>query len=291
MIFNITDDHLIPLQPGQSVSRGWTQWTEGRPQGVTWHWTATNDLATCRRLLGGANALRRGVASAHYGIGRSFAEGVDRYVTLENRSWHAGVNQKLRWDGTRSNAHTSGARGCIGVETVNIGYARDGHPAEIDWIAAADTNCRWVMKVQPWPAEQFEMMTAVGKEIIARWPHIPYRHHHGHHDLCPGYKQDVAGFDFASLLRAIYDDPTIPDVWSRLWLPVQRQRALISLGYDLGPSADDGDWGRLSQHGLLRFQKDTGADEAGYWTTFTCWDVYDALRARGQKIENVVGPS
>ena len=45
--------------------------------------------------------------------------------------------------------------------------------------------------------------------------------------------------------------------------------------------ADDGDWGRLSQHGLLRFQRDAGAVDTGYWTTFTCWDVYDALQARG----------
>ena len=97
--FRIGAGPRIPLGRGHAVSRGWTKATGGRPMGVTWHWTATYDLAACDRLLGGAEPERRGQASAHYAVGRSFAEGVSRYVSLANRSWHAGVEQKLRWDG------------------------------------------------------------------------------------------------------------------------------------------------------------------------------------------------
>src|SRR5690606_33010214 len=125
------------VEAGQAVGRGWLAATDYKPMGVTWHWTVTRDLALCRRILGGANPTRKGVASAHYGVGRTYAEGVDRYVSLENRSWHAGMNQTLRWDGAASNNNTKGARATVGVETVNIGYAREGFPAGPDWIEAA----------------------------------------------------------------------------------------------------------------------------------------------------------
>lgn len=284
MAVSIRDDFLIPIAPGQAVRRGWLGATDYRPLGVTWHWTATWDLATCRRVLGGANAERKGEASAHYGVGRSLTEGVDRYVSLENRSWHAGVNQTLRWDGRKCTADFKGARATIGVETVNIGFARDGVSAGDDWITAAATNGHRVMKVQPWTDEQIDMMIDVGREIVRRWPHISPRDHHGHHDICPGYKDDVAGFPFATVLRGIYPGQNIPDVWSRFWAPLERQRALKALGYSLGrsgPDGDglDGDWGRLSEAALLRFQSDKGAVSNGMWTTFTCWDIHDALQS------------
>ncbi len=162
-------DFLVPLEPGQAVSRGWPDATGGHPRGVTWHWTATRDLATCRRLLGGPEAERTGIASAHYGIGRSFAEGVDRYVTLENRSWHAGKNQLLRWDGgAYAKADDKGARTTVGIETVAVGYARRGVPSAEGWIRADSPNGRFKMRVQPWTEEQVAMMIAVGRVILAR---------------------------------------------------------------------------------------------------------------------------
>src|SRR6266851_1608061 len=90
-------DWLLPLEPGQAVSPGWPSPTG--PVGVTWHWAATWDLLTCSRVLGGKNPLRKGQASAHYAVGRSSQAGVNQYVTLENRSWHAGIEQLFRWDG------------------------------------------------------------------------------------------------------------------------------------------------------------------------------------------------
>lgn len=289
MAFSYSDHALIPLKQGNSVSKGWTSSTDSKPMGVTWHWTAIPDLATTSRVLGGDNATNKGISSAHYGIGRTFAEGVHRYVTLDNRSWHAGKQQKIRWDGKAVSEQTKGARACVGVETCNAGYARDGYPARDDWIEAVNTDCKWVMKIQPWTDEQFEMMVAVGKEIRQRWPHIPYRHHHGHHDICPGYKQDVVGFPFARLLRAIYDDEAIPDVWSSLWTVKARQNVLLRLGYDLGPWGADGDWGTWSQEALDAFQKDAKAVRVPHWTTFTCWDAYDALAAKGMRLEDAVG--
>ncbi len=274
------NNHLVPLQPGHAVSRSWTSTTGHRPLGVTWHWTAIESLARTRSILGGNNTIASQV-SAHYGIGRTFVEGVDRYVSLENRSWHAGIGQKLRWDGRQSNNNTKGARACIGIETCNVGYARPGHPAQPDWITAVDTNSSWVMRVQPWTEDQMAMMIAVGKEIIERWPHIPPEAHHGHNDICPGYKQDVAGFPFAKILREIYEDPSIRDIWSPLWTTVARQRVLIALGFDLGPTKDDGLWGTFSQRALDRFQQSVDAVRIPYWTTFTCRDADRELLSRG----------
>ncbi len=275
-------DALIPFEPGQAVGRGWTSATEFRPTGVTWHWTATADLALCRAVLGGTNAERRGEASAHFGIGRTLTEGVDRYVSIEDRSWHAGINQTLQWDGKplRDNRFKA-SRTTIGIETVGVGFARNGFPASKDWIVAAEPNGKHVMQVQPWTDEQLEMMIAVGKEICARWPHITPRDHHGHHDICPGYKQDVGGFPFAAVLRGIYDNSGIPDVWTPLWTPVQRQEALIKLKYDLGHTGADGDWGRISDAALRKFQRDNGMLEDGMWTTFVNWKVHDVMATRG----------
>ena len=271
--FWINTSQRIPLQPGHAVSRGWTKATGGAPKGVTWHWTATRDLATCDRLLGGPNAKRKRIASAHYAVGRGFKEGVSRYVSLANRSWHAGKQQKLRWDGQPSTEHTKGARACIGVETVTLGYERKGVPAGPDWIDAATPKGLRVLRVEPWTDEQIAMMAVVGKKIVARWPNIGPRDHHGHHDLCPTYKSDVVGFPFARVLREIYDDQNLPDVWSDVWLPEGRQLALADLGFDPGPV--DGIWGRRSAAALRDFQKAARLHVNGWWTTWVCWAVYD----------------
>lgn len=286
MQVKINEDYMIPLKDGNSVSKGWTSATDFEPKGVTWHWTAGWDLSGCRNTIGGANPSNKGVSSAHYGIGRSYVEGIDRYVSLENRSWHAGKNQVLRWDGEKSNNNTKGARATIGIETVNIGYAREGVQSVVDWISAYSPNGKHNMIIQPWTNEQIAMMIQVGKEIIIRWPNIAWTDHHGHHDVCPGYKEDVAGFPFAEVLRGIYSDPNIPDIWSPFWEVKLRQKALKLLEYDLGtsgPNGDgvDGDWGRLADAALLRFQEDQKMVQNGYWTTFVCRKVSEALEAQG----------
>ena len=270
-------DVLIPVADGQAVSAGWLPATDGHPVGVTWHWTATHDLATCRRLLGGPDAERRGKASAHFCVGRSFTEGIDRYVSVENRSWHAGKNQLLRWDGRAlASRDDIGARTTIGIETVNLGFARRGIPAGDDWIRYDSPNGRFKMRIQPWTEEQVEMMIALGRDVVQRFPHITPRDHHGHHDLCPTYKLDPSGFPFARVLRAVYDDPSIPDVWTPYATVRQRQQALIDLGLDLGPTGADARWGPRSDAALREFQRTRGLVEDGWWTSFVCWQVHDA---------------
>lgn len=287
--FRFSEECMIPLEEGQAVTRGWPEAIGGRPVGVTWHWTVTWDLRMCRRLLGGARAQRKGEASAHYGVGRSYEEGVDRYVSLENRSWHAGVNQTLRWDGRAlTDPDHKGARSTIGVETVSIGYATEKEMAEPDWIYAASPEGKPI-RVQPWTEEQVEMMVAVGREIRERWPHIGPEDHHGHHDLCPGYKVDVSGFPFARVLRGIYPDHEITDVWTPTLTVVQRQRALEAAGCDLGPLGADGDWGPASRAALKRFQAEHGMVANGYWSTFVSRRLHAALAERGLDLDDVAG--
>jgi N-acetyl-anhydromuramyl-L-alanine amidase AmpD len=288
MAIEINDEFLIPMARGNAVSRGWTTATGNQPMGVTWHWTATRTLDVVRQVLGGPDPKRKGEASAHYGIGRSLTEGVDRYVSLENRSWHAGLNQTFLWNGRLlANQRFKASRTTIGVETVNVGYERPGIQAKTTWIGCTSPNGQQQMRVQPWSAEQMNMMIEVGKEIIDRWPHIRPRDHHGHHDICPGYKVDVCGFPFARVLRGIYDDDTIPDVWSPLWRVKQRQKVLIALGYDLGHWGVDGQWGSVSNAALKAFQEDCGITGNGMWTSFTNWQVWESCRGKGIDLADV----
>lgn len=290
-------DFLIPVQDGQAVSPGWPDALGRKPLGVTWHWAVTRRLSVLRQVLGGANAERKGDASAHYGVGRTFAEGVDRYVTLENRSWHAGRNQTLRWDGRAlGDADFKGARSTIGIETSHIGANVEGVKAQPDWISTA-TPLGVPIRVQPWTDEQIAMCIAVGREVVGRWPHIEPDDHHGHHDICPldptgkAYKIDVCGFPFARVLRGIYPGKAVADVWTPLETVRQRQRALKALGYDLGPAGADADWGARSRTALLRFQRHFGLVQNGAWSTFVSRAVHDVLAERGRKLADVTaGP-
>lgn len=296
--FPIRNDHLIPVVDGQAVNRGWLQRHGAKPLGVTWHWAVTRKLSVLRQVLGGANAERKGGASAHFGIGRSFAEGVDRYVSPENRSWHAGINQTLRHDGKALNgdADFKGSRTTIGIETSHIGANLDGVQAEADWTRTA-TPLGVSIRVQPWTAEQIIMCIEVGREIVKRWPNIGPNDHHGHHDICPvdgngkAYKIDVCGFPFAKVLRGIYPEKTIIDVWTPLETVRQRQRALIALGFALGSSGADGAWGQRSRTALTLFQRHHGLVQNGLWSTFVSRAVQEELAERGRDVATVTaGP-
>ena len=270
------NDFLIPLASGQAVSSGWTY---GMPYGVTWRWTATWDLETCRKILGGPSALRKGQASAHFGVGRTAEEGVDRYVEVANRSWHAGANQTIRWDGgpaKQNGKWYSGARTTIGIETVNIGYARKGVSGNSEWINAVSGNGKQEFLIQPWPAEQMDLMIELGKYLQGMFPYLTWRDHHDHESLCPGYKLDCIGFPWAELLNGIYENENIPDIWTEYQTIEGRQSALGSVGYDLGSYGADGDWGRMSDAALQNFQKDTGQVQNGMWTMMTSIKMAEA---------------
>jgi len=300
--FEIDDSWLITTGiAGHAVSSsGWTH-TDGKPTSITWHWTATWDRDLCDRLLGGADALRKpvwnedkqkwdGGASVHYCVGRTHDEGISQYVKLEHRSWHAGAGQTVRWDGQDISGHTkwlSGARASVGIETVEVGFARDNIPKESDWIQCFGTGGKFKMWLQPWTEEQIDMMIFVGKKIVEKYPNIKYIDHHGHMDICPGVKEDPAlAFPFARVLSGIYDEE-IPDVWSPFMLIAPRQRALELLGYEFGDAGVDGDWGRISDAALTQFQRDRGLHDNGQWSTFVCWDIYFALLDAGFNLEDV----
>lgn len=295
--YTISLSHMIPVEDGQAVSKGWP-FTDGKPNSITWHWTATTTRRACDIVLGGKNAYRKpqwdeknkrwtGGASAHYCIGRSEKEGISQYISLENRSWHAGVNQTLRWDG-RPVRHggklLTATRTSIGIETVNVGYERDKFPADETWITTYGPNAR-KMKVQPWTDEQIDMMIFVGKEIIKKYPNIGYLDHHGHMDICPGFKDDCSfAFPFAKVLSGIYNT-NIPDVWSAFDSIENRQNALKLLGYNVGKV--DGVWGRVSEAALRSFQTDRNATPNGVWTTFVCWEMYFALLDKNLSLDDV----
>jgi hypothetical protein len=99
----------------------------------------------------------------------------------------------------------------------------------------------------------------------------------------------VLGFPFAALLRNIYQDDTLYDVWTPLRLARQRQRTLAALGYDLGPSGADDEWGQRSTTALTDFHAKCGLPAAPYWTTFTCRQAYEQLKAMGKDLKDVAG--
>lgn len=300
--FPIDDSWLIPVGvPGHAVSSsGWT-YTDGVPNSITWHWTATWDRDLCDKLLGGDDAIRKpkwneeeqrwqGGASAHFCVGRTYEEGISQYVSLEHRSWHAGAGQSLRWDGQKANydgKFLSGSRTSIGIETVEVGFERQDIPREDDWINVYDTDGKNEMWIQPWTDEQVDMMIFLGRKIVEKYPNITFLDHHGHMDTSPGYKQDPAlAFPFAKVLSGIYKKE-IPDVWTPFFMIKPRQRALEVLGYDLGTWGADGDWGTVSTNALKQFQKDRGIHPDGKWSTFVCWEIYFALQDKDLSIEQV----
>ncbi|MEO1292488.1 MAG: N-acetylmuramoyl-L-alanine amidase [Pseudomonadota bacterium] len=201
--------------------------------------------------------------SWHYGVGLGTSmtkgdmdehEGVERYVGLEDRSHHAGKKQLVRWDGYGRSGYSErsgkvkrvylsgddkASRTTIGIEVVNRGKLVTQHFTRRD----KTKGTRRAYNVPPEPVEyasisgepkawpvfsdvQYDMMIAVGREIVARWPHLRPWHHHGHMDICPGYKSDPQGLDFHRLLCGIYPDETIPDIWTPLSSVAQRQRTL-----------------------------------------------------------------
>jgi len=293
--FEIDERWMIPLNPGQAIGSGWRYSNplvgKNSAFGVTWHWTATWNRSACDRILGGDDAMRKGEASAHYCVGVDFAEGISRYVGLNDRSWHAGKNQMMRWDGAdihKDGILGSGSRTTVGVETVNIGFSRTGIDKKDDWKEAWSPNGKNQMWVPPWSAEQTVMMIWVGKEIQQTFPYLTARDHHGHHDICPGYKEDPSFiFPFAQVLNGVYSHD-ITDVWTPFELIEPRQRALLLLGYDFGEWGADGDWGRISDAALTKFQKDRQITENGLWTTFVCWEIFDALSEVNLTLEDVL---
>lgn len=285
-------NHRIPLAPGQAVGAGWG--SRSKPEGVTWHWGVTASLAVLTQVIGGPNAERKGEASAHVGIGSSYREGVAVYVSFDDRSWHAGRNQTLRWDGEPlTHPDDRATRSTIGIELSHMGAVFEGtsRPGTIGHQRCA-SPLGASMRVAPFPAEQLAMAIEIGREIVARFPHIGPDQHHGHHDICPtdpqgrAYKVDVVGFPFARVLRGIYPGREIYDHWTPTLTQAQRQRALSAAGY---PLVADGAWGAKSRAALVAFQRAHGMVPNGCWSTFVSRRLHQVLAGRGVDLAKVAG--
>jgi hypothetical protein len=212
-------------------------------------------------------------------VSRRYRRG-HRYVSLENRSWHAGVGQVLDWRGQTidesipGDRDRIGARRSIGVELVYPGYARKGLPAGDDWPTVAAPNGE-EMRVPLWQYAQLQMLIDLGVEIVTRWPQIGPDDWHGHVDVCPARKVDPLGFPFAAVLRSLYGVP-VEDVWTPFLRTKARQSALW--GLDLYDGEIDGQWGSLSQAACSELQRRAGLGVTGLWSIW-CGRAIIAERA------------
>ena len=307
---------------------------EDGPSAITWHWTAgwnvygNSDSPT--GSLGPDSDAGRSVASAHYSVGRSFdrvthrskkisrREGTVQLVSLDDRSGHAGGDSGgARYvNGARyDNSTHQGRRSSVGIEVTYIANVVNQAGGFLHNTTYSDP----FVEVTPhqarhpdhrllptWSLEQIAMCINVGSEILERWDVevLGPRQHHGHHDINPWKKHDPIGFPFARVLRALYPDQIIPDVWGIFWETwSSRARAIENLGYTDAVTDDSDDvWGNGSTNDvqLSAFKTDRNAvrttvnsnaagahlantghalrvDTTGpVWCTFTCWEIHDA---------------
>jgi hypothetical protein len=85
----------------------------------------------------------------------------------------------------------------------------------------------------------------------------------------------------------LYPDRIFHDVWTPLETVRQRQRALIALGFNLGRTGADGDWGRLNGTALRLFQRHHGMVIDGLWSTFVSRKVHAVLAESGRDLRQV----
>ncbi|MCH9808018.1 MAG: N-acetylmuramoyl-L-alanine amidase [Alphaproteobacteria bacterium] len=148
------------------------------------------------------------------------------------RAWHAGV---ASWRGERDVNSAS-----IGIEIHNPGHGKD---------------------YRDFPDRQMQAVSALSKEIIARWGIAPERVL-GHSDVAPGRKIDPGErFDWAGLAAAgigrwVEPEPLGPLIESHSRQPgagdvAHVQRLLASYGYGV---AVDGVWGEACRTVLSAFQ-------------------------------------
>lgn len=97
---------------------------------------------------------------------------------------------------------------------------------------------------------------------------------------CDFGKPACPGDTIMSMVRQLHAEPetiasmtpTTVETW---------QAALVSLGYDIGSSGVDGDWGAKSQAALIAFQTASGIPRSGSRDDWTARKVAEALLTKG----------
>lgn len=278
------------------------------PSAITWHWSVTDDMQGLETALGPTNNAEK---SATYGVGRRFGklngndEGSVRWVAYDRSTWHAGPHYSRTVHGAPTvNGHDRANRNAPGIETVNTGYAslqaaqnyvQEQENYRGSNIMAIDGQVGPIVYVPEWSLEQVVMMIdLVVNDILVQWPGLILpRHHHGHHDVCPTntsgavgarYKIDSLGFPFARVLRGIYPNIIVPDVWSEFWDGDAKSPALEYFGYP-EEEKEYATFGGGQTHDVLEEFKTHRNTITGrprqlkvdpVWCTFTNWEIHDA---------------
>ena len=246
-------------------------------------------------------------------------EGTVQLVSLDNRSGHsgsgAGTNGARYVNGAAyANATHQGRRASVGIEVTYIatvgtieGARNHTNTYDDQWVDVVPHRPRSDHDTLPiWSLEQIAMCINVGSEILERWDAevLGPRQHHGHYDINPYRKFDPIGFPYARVLRALYPDQIIPDVWGIFWESwSSRARALENLGYTdavVGEERQLWNNNSINHLQLTAFKNDrndvrrtvnsnavgahlanTGHDllvdtREPIWCTFTCWEIHDA---------------
>lgn len=201
------------------------------------HFTS-EDFAESMRLL--ATPVRFRV-SVHYVVPEPGDDTYDRdellvhrLVDESQRARHAGISY---WGGRQSLNDSS-----IGIEIVNKSGCVSRNPDEVE-PAPEDQDCTFL----DYPEEQFELVVALCKDILARNPDIDAVDIIGHGDVAPNRRVDPGPlFPWKRLYEngvgAWYDDDTLTRYTTQLetYPPELEflQQALNLYGYDLDASGE-----------------------------------------------------
>jgi N-acetyl-anhydromuramyl-L-alanine amidase AmpD len=203
-------------------------------------------------------------------VGRTSKEGIDQWVSLEDRSWHAGRGQVLTDKHLPVGTETA-TRTHVGIEVAGRGFSdapASGRAPEAGMVLAAGDggDLRWWY---PYPAEQAALVAEAVRGVLLRWPHIRPEDHCGHSDLCPDRKEDPGPlYPYAEIVRLAHglDEERWPDTWAPFRTVEARQRCLRLLGHDPGPA--DGRWGPRSAEALSAWLVSRGRAAVPAWTTW-----------------------
>lgn len=181
------------------------------------HYTAGNFAASVAALTGenvSSHYLVPNLKDKTY-IDAGFKElRIFNLVDESERAWHAGVSS---W-GNRNNINDTS----IGIEIVNEASFQNGE-----------------FTFPPYPAEQIQVVMALVKNILERYPYISPTNVIGHSDIAPGRKTDPGPyFPWKELydagLGAWYDEETKNDFLVKFRKKIPERAVIVKMLKDYG---------------------------------------------------------